>query len=267
MVESSEIQSIYFILPIIGLIVGLIGTMVGGGGGFIFFPVLTLIFNVPAQIAVITTLVATLPICLVGSYGHYLKNNINFKIALILISGGIIGILAGINITNWITERQLRIAFGIYSILIAINLVLFTHKKKDTRNVGCETGKSPSLLSVIKGSFYGLVAGLITGTFGTSGTAPIIAGLFSMGIPLKIIIGTSLIVVVFNTVFATVAYFFIGEIDLTLVSFLTAGSVIGAMAGPQLLSKIKLDKAEKSAGYWYAAFMIIIGVLMIIKLK
>lgn len=84
MIDFSEIQDIYFILPLLGFIIGLFGTMVGGGGGFFFLPILTLLLKVPAQAAVITSLVATLPICIVGSLGHYRKNNIDFKVATLL---------------------------------------------------------------------------------------------------------------------------------------------------------------------------------------
>lgn len=263
MIEFSDIQSSYFILPLIGLIIGLFGTMVGGGGGFFFLPVLTLLFNVPAQTAVITSLVATLPICLFGSFGHYGKKNIDFKIALIFIFVGIIGAFAGAAITGRITEEQLKVAFGVYSILIALNMVVNVRNKQQITG---QTNKVEvqGFLKVVKGSFFGLVAGLITGTFGTSGTAPVIAGLFSLKVPFRIVIGTSLAIVLFNTLFAVSAHFLIGKIDLTLVAFLTAGSAVGAIAGPKLLSKIKLEKAEKSAGYWYAAIMVIIGVLMIL---
>ena len=264
MIEFSDIQGIYFILPLVGLIIGLFGTMVGGGGGFFFLPVLTLVLNVPAQTAVITSLVATLPICIVGSLGHYRKNNLNFNVALILIGGGIIGAFVGAKITGWITEEQLKIAFGIYSILIALNMVLNTRRKQKTADETEKEDAGYGFLKIAKGSSFGLVAGLITGTFGTSGTAPVIAGLFSLKVPFKIVIGTSLIVVLVNTIFAVGAHFLIGRIDLTLVFFLTAGSAVGAVAGPKLISKIKLDRAEKSAGYWYAAIMVIIGVLMII---
>ncbi len=263
MIEFSDIQSIYFILPLAGFVIGVFGTVIGGGGGFFFIPLLTLLIGVPAQTAVITSLVATIPICLVGSFGHYRNKNINFKVAAILILGGVIGAFAGAGITQWITEEQLKVAFGIYSILIALNMVFSTLKKQQPVNGAKEKYEDPKFSRITKGSFFGLVAGLITGTFGTSGTAPVIAGLFSLKIPFKIVIGTSLIVVLFNTIFAVGAHFLIGNIDLTLVFFLTAGSAIGAMAGPRLLSRIKLDKAERSAGYWYALVMIAIGILMI----
>ena len=110
-----------------------------------------------------------------------------------------------------------------------------------------------------------MAAGLITGTFGTSGTAPVLAGLLSIGIPFKMVIGTSLLIVLVNTIFATGAHLLIGKIDLTLVCFLTAGSTIGALLGPKLIHTSQLNKSENQARYWYAAIMLGLGILMIAK--
>ena len=128
MIDFSEIQDIYFILPLLGFIIGLFGTMVGGGGGFFFLPILTLLLKVPAQAAVITSLVATLPICIVGSLGHYRKNNIDFKVATLFMVTGIIGAFIGAEITSRISDLALKTAFGIYSILIALNMALSAKK-------------------------------------------------------------------------------------------------------------------------------------------
>ncbi len=260
----SPIEPIYFILPILALIIGLFGTMLGGGGGFFFLPILTLLLKVPAQTAVITSLVATLPICIFGSLGHYRKNHIDFKTAQIFVISGIIGAFAGATIANSISDSLLKTTFGIYSILIALNMIFNAWKDQKNNENNGEELKPAGIIKVIKGSFFGVAAGTITGTFGTSGTAPVLAGLFSMRIPIKMVIGTSLLIVLVNTIFATGAHFLVGKIDLTLVFFLTAGSTIGAIAGPRLLAKIKIDKSENKAKYGYALVMIAIGILMII---
>ena len=265
MFEFSETQNNYYLLPLIGFVIGIFGTILGGGGGFFFIPILTLWFAVPAQTAVMTSLVATLPITLVGSVSHYRMKNIDVRVAAVFIAGGLIGAVAGARITGWVTEAQLKVAFGIYSILMGFGIALRSRKKKETGNLAEALNKHESNRMIAKGSFFGLVAGTITGAFGTSGTMPVIAGLYSMKIPLKVIIGTSLLVVLFNSIFAISAHLFIGRVDVTLVSFLTAGSVIGALGGPGILSRMKIgNKAESTAAFWYAATMIIIGILMIL---
>ncbi|WP_430972766.1 sulfite exporter TauE/SafE family protein [Sunxiuqinia rutila] len=265
MIFHSTIEPVYFLLPFIGFVIGLFGTMLGGGGGFFFLPILTLLVGVPAQTAVITSLVATLPICLVGTLGHHRKTNINFRIGALFSLTGILGAFLGAGITGLISPEALKASFGIYAILIAGNMAWGTLKKTKSPKTEEATQEQTGLSRKAKGSFFGFLAGMITGTFGTSGTAPVLAGLFSMHIPLKLVIGTSLVVVLTNTLFAISAHLLVGQIDLMLVYFLTAGSSIGAALGPRILFKTKTDQSENKVRYLYALVMVAIGVLMILN--
>ncbi len=47
-------------LPLFGFLIGLLVSMLGGGGGGLFVPVLTLIFGIPTQVAVATSLASVL---------------------------------------------------------------------------------------------------------------------------------------------------------------------------------------------------------------
>lgn len=265
MIFHSTFEPIYLLLPIIGFVIGMFGTMLGGGGGFFFLPVLTLIIGAPPHVAVATSLAATLPICIVGSLGHHRKGNIDIRTASIFVVAGIIGAFLGAGITGFLSAKQLKVSFGIYAVLIALNMVFSTWKKKKTESDGNKEPEISTMLKVSKGSFFGLSAGLIAGTFGTSGTAPVMAGLFTMRLPLKLVIGTSLLVVLVNTLFAVGAHFWVGQIDLTLVYFLSAGSIVGAVAGTYLLSKANVEKKENNIRYVYALVMVAIGVLMMIS--
>lgn len=264
MIFHSSIEPIYFLLPIVGFIVGLFGTMLGGGGGFFFLPTLTLLIGSTTQTAVITSLVATLPIGIVGSIGHYKKQNIHFKIGVLFASAGLVGAFIGAGITSLISPQQLKISFGIYSIFIAFHMALRTWQKQNLSTKAPESTENISLFKKTKGASFGLFAGLITGTFGTSGTAPILAGLFTMPLSLKLVIGTSLMIVLTNTIFAIGAHFLVGQIDLTLVYFLTSGSVVGALLGPKILSKTNTENSENKIKYVYALVMVGIGVLMMV---
>jgi uncharacterized membrane protein YfcA len=263
MIYHSTIETVYYILPVLGFAVGLFGTILGGGGGFFFLPALTLIIGAPAQTAVITSLVATLPVCMVGSAGHYRKGNINWQIGLIFSIAGIAGAFAGTAITGLISNETLKIAFGIYSVLIALKMGVDTWKKQYNSTNKNQQHSGKRISQRLKGPVYGFFAGTITGTFGTSGTAPVLAGLFSLNIPLKLVIGTSLMIVLINTTFAIGAHALVGQVDLTLVEFLTAGSAAGALLGPKILSAINTDKSESKFRYVYALVMIIIGIFMI----
>lgn len=266
MIFHSSFEYIDLWLPLVGFLVGLIGTLIGGGGGgFFFIPILTILFGVPAQVAVATSLAATLPICMIGSIGHYRNDNIDVRLGLIMAGAGILGALGGASFTSLITHKQLIICYGSYAILIALLMIRnIWNKKKDEAN-GVEHCEDPKFIRVAKGTFFGLLAGVITATFGTTGATPAQAGLLAMRKPVKVVIGTSLMVVMANTTSALGAHLLVGVIDLTLVYFLTAGTILGALVGPKLLKGAKLERIDGPLRLWYALGMILFGIVMIIS--
>jgi uncharacterized membrane protein YfcA len=137
-------------------------------------------------------------------------------------------------------------------------------KKRDEAN-GIGNSEDSKFKKAAKGTFFGFLAGVITATFGTTGGTPVQAGLFAMRKPVKVVIGTTLMVVMANTASALGAHFLVGEIDLTLVYFLTAGTIIGALIGPKLLKGVKLERMDGPIRLWYALGMILFGIIMIIS--
>ncbi|MCA1761182.1 MAG: sulfite exporter TauE/SafE family protein, partial [Bacteroidales bacterium] len=246
-----------------GLIVGLLATMIGSGGGFFFPLILILFFGISSHVAVATSLAATLPLCIVGSVGHYRRGNIHPRLVLIFGVAGILGAFAGAGLTRLLNPDQLKIAFGIYSLVLAAVIYLNNRKnKKQNKNTEKEVNRLNKGLYV-KGSAYGFAGGIISGTFGTSGSAPVLAGLVALNAPIRLVIGTSLTVVLINTVSALAGHVLLGEVDLTLVLFLTAGTLIGAAAGPRLLGKIKIERSEGHIRKWFALVILIFGLILI----
>lgn len=265
MIFHSSFENYYLFLPFIGFIIGLISSFSGGGGGFYFIPVLTLLFRVPADIAIATSLAASLPIGIVGSIGHYRNRNIDLKLGIAFAAAGIIGALSGAGLTSIMTTRQLKISFGIYSILMAVIMESGNRKEKSAEANGTVIPEKSVFGKIARGSFFGFLSGIITATFGTAGTAPVQTALFSLRTPIKLVVGTSLLVSTVNTFSAMGAHFLLGDIDLTLVYFLTAGTVIGAIMGPKLLAGIKIGRAEGPIRFWYALGMVVFGIIMIVS--
>jgi len=264
MTTFSSVELIYFLLPIIGFIIGVFGSMFGGGGGFFILPILILGLGMQAQAAVITSLVASLPICLVGSWRYYKKGNINFKTGGFFATLGIMGAFFGAGISKFINNKQLQTFFGIYSIIMAFNIIYNTWRRNKPKFNNISNQKStPKFLKISKSALFGFSAGTVTGIFGTSGTAPVLAGLFNLKMPIKMVIGTSLLVVMINTVFAISAHSIQGSINILVVSLLTIGSITGTFIGSRFMNKVKLEKSEGVVKYTYALVIMAIGIIMI----
>jgi len=113
-------------------------------------------------------------------------------------------------------------------------------------------------------SFFGVASGLMAGVFGISGTPPVIAGLYSLGLPAVMVVGTSVFVLIFNSVAGIGGFYLLGRLDLTLIILLGGGVVVGAFIGPLLLKKINPKTFEKIYGPLLISIMLIFGLGLIL---
>jgi uncharacterized protein len=256
-------------LPLFGFLIGLFVSMLGGGGGGLYVPVLTLLFGVPTQVAVATSLASVLPTSAAGAFSHHREGNVDIRTGLILGIGGIMGTLIGAYIANMIPSILLRKILGVFTLIMMIPMVYSALKRRentDERKKGDEGKKESARLTGPKrviASFFGVAGGIMAGVFGISGTPPVVIGLYSLGLPAVLVVGTSVFVLIFNSVAGIGGYFLLGRLDLTLIILLGGGAVVGAFLGPKLLKKIDPMTIEKIYAPLLVTISLIFGLGMI----
>jgi uncharacterized membrane protein YfcA len=260
------------LLPLFGFIIGLLVTTLGGGGGSLYVPILTLFFGVPPQVAVATSLATVLPTTAVGAVGHYRMGNVDIRTGIILGIGGILGTLIGAYIANSIPPTLLKKGLGVLLLLMVIPMirrVLAGHNKQaDEEKEDISEDKKKLTLTGYKkiiASFFGVISGILAGVFGLSGTAPVTAGLYSLGLPTLMVVGTTVFVLVFNSIAGVGGYFLLGRFDITLTILLGSGAVLGAFLGPKLLGRIDKKIIEKVIPPILILISIIFGLSLILS--
>jgi len=251
-----------FLLPLFGFLIGLLVSMFGGGGGGLYVPVLILIFGVTPQVAVATSLASVLPTSAVSTVSHFRQGNVDVRTGLILGIGGIIGTLIGANIANIIPPTLLQRILGLFTLIMIIPMLRslvqryrkLKEKSEDKKETLTLTGPKRAIASI-----FGVTSGLLAGVFGISGTPPIIAGLYSLGLPAVMVVGTSVFVLIFNSVAGIGGFYLLGRLDLTLIILLGGGAAVGAFIGPILLKKINSKTFEKIYGPVILGTMVIFG--------
>jgi len=107
----SAIGPIFF-----GIIVGLISSLLGVGGGFILVPVLIYIIGMPARLVPGTSLFAMIFVMIIVSLLHAIENNtIDLYLVMILSFGSVFGAQLGSKVSTRLAGEELR---GLLSILI-----------------------------------------------------------------------------------------------------------------------------------------------------
>jgi Predicted permeases len=260
--------SLAWLIPI-GFVIGVLVTMFGGGGGFFYVPILTLLFRVPTQAATATSLAATIPTVVIGSIEHYRKGNVDLKVGLSFGLAGFLGAIGGALISGLFSSILLQRLFGVYALVLTVPMIL-TSKGRLSRGEGAggaakEVAPGSGWWRMSLSVMFGALSGLMSGLFGTSGTATIVAGLYVLGLPVRMVIGTSVLVVLCNAISGFGSQALVGNFDLPLVVLLASGSVLGAFVGPRLLDRIDAAKLEKVYGVLFIVLVLGFGVAMLLK--
>ncbi len=115
------------ILLALGLIAGILSSMVGIGGGILIVPALVFIFAISQKMAQGTSLVMLLPpIGLFAVMNYYKAGYVDFKVAGILIVAFIAGSYFGSKIALNLEEITLKRIFGVFLMVIAVKYLFFS---------------------------------------------------------------------------------------------------------------------------------------------
>ena len=112
---------------LIGLVAGVAGGMFGIGGGAIMVPAMVLLVGLDQKFATGTSIAAQiLPIGLLGAAVYYRSGNINFKYAVLIAIGLLIGNLFGALFANqpFISSETMKKLYGIFLLLIGIRYLV-----------------------------------------------------------------------------------------------------------------------------------------------
>jgi uncharacterized membrane protein YfcA len=107
---------------LLGFAAGAVGGLLGVGGGILFVPALSLLLGQSHLEAEATSLLAIIPVAIVGSWRQHGYGNVRWRdgIAIGLLSVG--GAVLGSVIANSVPERGLEIGFACLVLLVAAQL-------------------------------------------------------------------------------------------------------------------------------------------------
>jgi uncharacterized membrane protein YfcA len=108
---------------LMGLAGGVVGGLLGVGGGVLFVPALV-IFQDQSQVhAEATSLLAIVPVAIVGTWRQYGYGNVRLREGLLIGVLSLLGVAAGVAISNAIPQRALELLFAGFVLFVAARLV------------------------------------------------------------------------------------------------------------------------------------------------
>jgi uncharacterized membrane protein YfcA len=107
----------------IGFVAGGIAGMFGVGGGIVFVPCLVILLGLDQVDAEATSLLAIVPVAIVGAYRQNAYGNLRLRDGLIVGALAVPFAALGVVIVNSIPERAIELAFAALLVYVAIGLL------------------------------------------------------------------------------------------------------------------------------------------------
>jgi uncharacterized protein len=219
----------------VGLAGGAVGALLGGGTGVITVPALDRLTELRRAVIHGTANLVNVAVAVVGATIYGLRGgHLDGRVAIGLMAGGVLGASFGARIAAKASDRSLRVAFCVVLTVGGVELCL------GAAGFGPTSGSpllSHGLRTYLAAVFVlTLAIGLVVGTWsaamglgGGSLTVPVVILLF--GLDAHAAEGTSLLVMLPNSIAASVQHLRQGTANPDLAVSLSLGAVPGAVAG------------------------------------
>ncbi|MCG6881302.1 MAG: sulfite exporter TauE/SafE family protein [Deltaproteobacteria bacterium] len=255
----------------VGIAVGLLSGIFGVGGGFLMTPLLIML-GIPPTVAAASDSNQIVGASTSGTLAHYRLGNVDFKMGLLLLVGGVGGGAVGVQII-----KILR-ASGNADFLINITYVIMlgfvggymfieslqslrkrqvvhtpTNKKESgyarlIKKLPYQTTfvKSGIEVSLFLPLILGTLVGILSAIMGVGGgfiMVPVMVYLLRM--PMHVVVGTTLFQILFTCMGVTIMQASTNHtVDFVLAVILLAGSTLGAQIGAKISRKIAGDQLK-----------------------
>lgn len=256
-----------FTLIGLGGIVGLMSGLFGVGGGFLITPLLFFI-GIPPAIAVATGANQVVASSVSGVLAHVKRRTVDFRMGLVLLAGGLAGSALGVVAFTFLqrlgqVDLIVQLCYVVFLGLIGTMMLqeslralsasrrptakrqrLHDHNWVHRLPWKMKFRASGLYISVIPPFLVGLAVGVLAAIMGVGGGFIMVpAMIYLLGMPTKVVVGTSLFQITFVTAFTTLAHAVsYNTVDIMLAVLLIIGGVIGAQIGTQLGARLRAEQ-------------------------
>ncbi len=264
----AEVSVNAFLLLGLGGMVGVLSGMFGVGGGFLMTPLLFFI-GIPPAVAVATEANQIVASSFSGVLAHFRRKTVDLKMGVVLLVGGLVGAALGVVVFNYLksvgqVDLLVRLCYVVF--LGVVGGLMFIESLNAIRKSRRAGGTTPVArrqrtwvhalpfkmrfrtsglyISVIPPLTVGVVVGILAAIMGVGGGFIMVpAMIYILGMPTKVVVGTSLFQIIFVTSFTTMLHATTNfTVDIVLAVLLLVGGVVGAQIGTQIGVRMKAEQ-------------------------
>ena len=242
--------------------VGFLSGLFGVGGGFLMTPLLIFI-GIPPAVAVATEANQIVASSVSGVLAHWRRANVDVKMGLTLLAGGIVGssfgvwlftILRGLGQIDLVIKLCYVVFLSVIGVLmlsesIRTLLCVKRHIRRKRHHhywihglpLKMRFRRSRLYISALLPIGIGFLVGVLSAIMGVGGGFIMVpAMIYLLGMPTVVVVGTSLFQIIFVTANVTILQAVSNQtVDVVLALILLTGGVIGAQIGARASGRLK----------------------------
>ena len=232
----------------LALLVGLVLGLLGGGGSVLTVPILIYVLHVPVKPAIAMSLCVGGIVAFIGFLSHLRQRTVRARVALIFGVFAVVAAFAGARLARHIPEVVQLVIFAIVGLVGSVLMLRGGFKRSAVQEGPFEFKFAPRAVTLL--ALQGLVVGFLTGIIGVGGGFLIVPALVLVaGLPMRIAIGTSLLVITMNALAGFAGYLGHIEIDWNLVAWFTSIAAVGSIVGSAISKQVPQQKLRQVFGY------------------
>jgi uncharacterized protein len=220
---------------VIGILLGLLG----GGGSILTVPVLVYLADSTPKSAIVTSLVVVCITSAITVLSYALRKMVCWKTGITFGLAGMLGAYSGGRLAAFIPDPILLVLFAIVMLLASIAMLRNTTRSSQPAGEQCREDFCPLTIPVAAILFDGVLVGLVTGLIGVGGGFLLVPALTLLaGLPIQAAIGTSLFIIVLQSLAALAGHADHMNLDLQLTGLFTLCAIVGSFIGSSIGKRI-----------------------------
>jgi uncharacterized membrane protein YfcA len=215
----------------LALLVGFVLGLLGGGGSVLTVPILIYALHVPVKQAIATSLCVVGLVAFIGFLSHWRQKTVAVRVAFAFGPPAVVAAYVGAKIAKHVPPTAQLLLFAVVGLAGSVLMLRGTFRKS-TEKVPDQYEFHADRRTLILLALQGLGVGLLTGLIGVGGGFLIVPALVLVAkLPMRLAIGTSLLVITMNALSGFAGNVGSVPIDWSLIAWFTAVAAIGSIIG------------------------------------
>lgn len=228
--------------------VGFVLGLLGGGGSVLTVPILIYALGVPVKPAIATSLCVVGLVALIGFITHARQGTVAKRVAFIFGPFAVAAAYAGARAAVYVPGEVQLIIFALISLAGSVLMFRGTFGRSQGQEAVEYDPRIDARTFLLLGA-EGVGVGFLTGLIGIGGGFLIVPALvFVAKLPMRLAVGTSLLVITMNAMSGFAGYAGTVPIDWTLVGWFTAVAAIGSVTGTLLSGRVPQRRLKQVFG-------------------